>query len=250
MEGTPVTAPSPDFRALDPALIIETAAALSARIHERFPDSGLGQVCATLLAEARSAEETCRRLAAPIIWLRAAVGVCIVGMLGIAVAALFAAKGAATVFSSVAEFFQGVDAAVNELVLLGVAIYFLVGLEGRMKSSRALEAIHVLRSLAHIIDMHQLTKDPERVAAGEDTASSPQRSLSAFELARYLDYCSEMLSIVSKIAALYAQNLKDPVTLAAVDEVESLTNGLSRKIWQKIAINDRSSRARLEAPLD
>ncbi|HUE38002.1 MAG TPA: hypothetical protein VMR29_00760, partial [Candidatus Binatia bacterium] len=58
---------------------------------------------------------------------------------------------------------------------------------------------------------------------------------------RYLDYCSEMLSIVSKIAALYVQDLRDTLTLSAVDEVESLTAGLSRKVWQKIAIIDRDA---------
>jgi hypothetical protein len=35
------------------------------------------------------------------------------------------------------------------------------------------------------------------------------------------------------------QNFDDPVTLGAVNEVETLTNGLSRKIWQKIMIFDR-----------
>jgi len=35
------------------------------------------------------------------------------------------------------------------------------------------------------------------------------------------------------------QNFDDPVTLAAVNEVENLTNGLARKIWQKIMIFDR-----------
>jgi hypothetical protein len=245
LEGASLTAAGAEFRTLDPAKIVKTAAALCARIGERFPDSGLSRVCHALLDEARCAEETCRRLAAPILWLRLAVAICIVAMLGVAVASLFAVNTGVAPFSSVADFFQGIDAAVNELILLGAAVYFLVGLERRMKGSRALEAIHVLRSIAHIIDMHQLTKDPERVAApGHDTASSPRRSLSSFELARYLDYCSEMLSIVSKIAALYAQNLRDPLTLAAVDEVEGLTNGLSRKIWQKIGFIDRTSAAR------
>jgi hypothetical protein len=202
----------------------------------------LSHVCETLLDEARKAEATCRELAAPNLWLRAGVAACILGMLSIAAAAVFAVNGAVTIFSSVADFFQGLEAAVNELILLAAAIYFLVGLEKRSKSARALKAIHVLRSLAHIIDMHQLTKDPERVAAPpSDTASSPSRSMTALELARYLDYCSEMLSIVSKIAALYVQDLRDPLTLAAVDEIESLTSGLSRKVWQKIAIIDRVS---------
>ena len=36
-----------------------------------------------------------------------------------------------------------------------------------------------------------------------------------FELSRYLDYCSEMLSLTAKLAALYAQNLPDPVIIEA-----------------------------------
>ena len=56
------------------------------------------------------------------------------------------------------------------------------------------------------------------------------------ELGRYLDYCSEMLALNSKLAALYAQSLHDPVVLAAVDEVETLTTGLTAKIWQKLVI--------------
>jgi hypothetical protein len=58
-------------------------------------------------------------------------------------------------------------------------------------------------------------------------------------LIRYLDYCSEMLSLTGKIAALYAQNFRDAVVLSAVNELENLTTGLSRKIWQKIMIVDK-----------
>jgi hypothetical protein len=88
--------------------------------------------------------------------------------------------------------------------------------------------------------MHQLTKDPERTTTPQqDTESSPKRTLTPFELTRYLDYCSELLAIISKIAALYVQKFDEPVTLSAVNDVEELTNGLSRKIWQKIMILDR-----------
>ena len=45
-----------------------------------------------------------------------------------------------------------------------------------------------------------------------------------------------MLSLVGKVAALYVRNFDDPVSLAAVSEVEALTTGLSRKIWQKLMI--------------
>ncbi len=145
------------------------------------------------------------------------------------------------VASSLADLAQGIDAGVNEALLLSAAIYFLLTLERRLKRNHALKALHELRSLAHIIDMHQLTKDPE-VFAGEwqPTSSSPTRAeLTPFELERYLDYCSEMLAVLSKVAALYVQHFQDETVLRAVDEVENLASGLSRKIWQKITILDR-----------
>ena len=56
----------------------------------------------------------------------------------------------------------------------------------------------------------------------------------------YLDYCSELLALTSKLAALHAQYLEDPVVLNAVNDIESLTADLSRKIWQKLTILDMS----------
>ena len=63
--------------------------------------------------------------------------------------------------------------------------------------------------------------------------------MTPFELGRYLDYCSELLSLISKTAAIYVQEFPDSVALQAVDEITSLTNGLSRSIWQKIMLLDR-----------
>jgi hypothetical protein len=94
-----------------------------------------------------------------------------------------------------------------------------------------------LRALAHIIDMHQLTKDPERIMRrGPTTASSPRQGMTPFELSRYLDYCTEMLSLTGKLAALYVQQFDDSVALSAVNDLEDLCTGLSRKIWQKIMV--------------
>jgi hypothetical protein len=53
---------------------------------------------------------------------------------------------------------------------------------------------------------------------------------------RYLDYCSEMQSLTGKLAALYAQNLPDPIVIDAVNDIEELTANFSRKVWQKISI--------------
>jgi len=94
-------------------------------------------------------------------------------------------------------------------------VLFLANVETHIRRRRTLSAIHELRSIAHIVDMHQLTKDPDQVLAeGAATASSPHRPMTRFELSRYLDYCAELLSLTSKVAALYVQDFQDPVVQA------------------------------------
>jgi len=45
-----------------------------------------------------------------------------------------------------------------------------------------------------------------------------------------------MQSLTGKLAALYAQNLPDPVVIDVVNDIEELTANFSRKVWQKISI--------------
>jgi hypothetical protein len=228
------------YRKLDPDRIAETTDRLWRRISERFPDSGLSQIAAELRKVVTEAQGTTQWLSRPLWLLRIATLACILLVIAAAVGVFLTLDPKATLFSSVSDYLQGLEAGINEFVFLGVAIYFLVSLEVRIKRKRAIRALHVLRSMAHIIDMHQLTKDPERVVdSGPDTQSSPERPMTPFELTRYLDYCAESLAILSKVAALYVQNLNDSQTLSAVNDVEELTSGLSRKIWQKIMILDR-----------
>src|SRR6185503_15064280 len=88
-----------------------------------------------------------------------------------------------------------------------------------------------------VIDMHQLTKDPEYVLGeAKDGGALARLRMSRFELSRYLDYCSEALALTAKVAAVYAEHFDDDVALQAVNEIEDLTSGLSRKIWQKLMI--------------
>ncbi|MCZ6689993.1 MAG: hypothetical protein O7H41_10350 [Planctomycetota bacterium] len=226
----------PPARILEAGPIVETIRALQARIQQRFPDSSLGRTCTGLLDISEHTVERLASIARPILGLRiAAAGLVILLALG--------TLGPVMVFPlptealTLLEFVQVIEPGLNALVLIGVAIFFLITLERRIKRKRVLEAIHELRSIAHIIDMHQLTKDPHRfVGGGGATASSPKADLTPFLLARYLDYCSEMLSLTGKIAAIYVQDFDDSVVLSAVNEVESLTTGLSRKIWQKLMI--------------
>jgi len=227
------------YRSLNADLIVQTCRANNERITERFAGSGLSKVSAELLTVSEHAAELSSWLAKPHIPLRA------LACLGIAAVLIVVAGVAMNVklqftINSVVDFLQGSEAAINEVVFLGIAVFFFFTLETRLKRRRALKAIHELRSIAHIIDMHQLTKDPERIAgAPTGTELTAKRPQSPAELIRYLDYCSDLLALISKIAALYVQNFDDPVTISAVNEVENLTNGLSRKIWQKIMIFDR-----------
>ena len=225
------------FRELDAGKILSTIETLEKRVAERFLESGLRQLCQELLEIARDASERAASMARPNWPLRAAVGLIISAIFIILIAALGSLR--LTGFADFGAFAQAVDAGINDVVFLGIAIFFLVSLERRIKRRRALGALHELRSLAHIVDMHQLTKDPEHLTgSGPATPSSPERRMTRFELGRYLDYCTELLSLVSKIAALYVQRFDDEVVLSAVNEVESLTSGLSRKIWQKITLLD------------
>jgi hypothetical protein len=221
---------------LDSAEIIKTVEVLSARIGERFPASGLREVCDRLVLIARHASQRSAEIGEPILWLRAVtVALALLILISFTtMIAVFAREARSITFI---DFVQSLEAGIGDLVFIGAAVLFLVTFEGRVKRRRALKAIHELRSLAHIIDMHQLTKDPERILFGNRrTATSPKHNLSPFELDRYLDYCSEMLALIGKIAALYVQNFQDSQAVEAVNDIEQLTSGLARKIWQKIMI--------------
>jgi hypothetical protein len=222
------------YRSLNPANIIETITQLRERIQERFPGSGLSKVAEELQQIGNETVSRSEWIARPLLPLRIAIGL-LVAFIGAIVVLALANLNVPRLWESFSDFVQAVDAGINDIVFVAIAIFFLVTLEARIKRRRALKAIHELRALAHIIDMHQLTKDPHVILSpGPSTKSSPKRTMSDFELSRYLDYCSEMLALIGKIAALYVQRFDDPVALSAVDEIEDLTTGLSRKIWQKI----------------
>jgi hypothetical protein len=223
-------------RSLDAGSIATTIERLCQRVEVRFPGSGLAGVCRELDAVADRAAETSVWIGRPILPLRIAVGLLVALILAGLVVTLAALRAPVEPLT-LGELVQAIEAGVNDLVFVAVAVFFLLTLETRLKRRRALRAIHELRSIAHVIDMHQLTKDPEWVLdRGRETGILPPRTMNRFELSRYLDYCSEALSLTGKVAALYMKDFDDPVALQAVNEVEALTTGLSRKIWQKLTI--------------
>jgi len=226
--------------ALDEDRILETIAALRRRISERFPGSGLSALCGTLHEIGERAKDRLAWAQRPILALRAATW--LMAALVVAGTVVLVYNIATTSSGGVGgagDMVQAIESGIQDVVFIGLGLFFLVTTENRIKRRRALGFIKELRAMAHIVDMHQLTKDPHRfLDAHMDTASSPAQVYSHQELGRYLDYCSEMLSLTSKIAALFAERIHDEVILQAVNEVGNLTTDLSGKIWQKIMILD------------
>jgi hypothetical protein len=222
------------YRTLDPDRIVETLAQLRARIDERFPQSGLAHVGAGLTDVARLTKERASVIAAPNMLIRFGSGaVIVIGLLVVGyLASIIEYKhGTDNLFGVL----QGIDALLNVLIAMGVAIFFLSTFESRWKRQQALAHLHELRTIVHVIDMHQLTKDPSS-RGGSRTRSSPNRVMTPYELIRYLDYCSELLSLAAKVATLYAQSSRDNLVIGAVTELEQLSSNLSQKIWQKITL--------------
>ena len=230
------------FRSLQPDQVVETAERLERRIAERFPDANLRLVAVEMVTMSREATNRAHRISRPNVPLRIVewllIGCCL-ALVAWFVRQVPLGKDVLN-WSNFSETVQTVDSALASLVYIGAVILFVMSWELRLKRRNALIALHELRSMAHIVDMHQLTKDPERlVPSGSGTPSSPRRTMSPFELGRYLDYCSELLSMISKTAAIYVQEFPDSLVLDSVNEITSLTNGLSRSIWQKIMLLDR-----------
>jgi hypothetical protein len=222
------------YRNLASQQIIETLTTLSSRIAERFPRSGLLNVCRELTVMAQQTNARADKIARRNIPLRGLVVILLA--FAVAMMAWLALKAvhleASTELTNV---MQGVDAGVSLLIVLGGAAFYLSSLESRWRRSAVLKALHEFRSVAHVIDMHQLTKDPSALG-GPRTSSSPERVMTRYELVRYLSYCSEMLSLASKSAAVYAEKVHDSAVVDAVGDIERLTTNLSQKIWQKITL--------------
>ena len=228
---------------LEPKLIVNTIELLNKRIEERFPDAGLKDVCANVLKLAKNLESRAVWIGKPVVWLRLVTWLVVVAIIVLTVGpfvwALLNQADESIKALGLSDLIQLMEAGINDVLLVGAAIFFLLTTETRYKRKRALEALHEIRSIAHVIDMHQLTKDPHRILNGEqyrNTSLSPKMEMTRFELHRYLDYCSEMLALLGKIAAVYVQEFDDGVALASAAEIETLTTGLSSKIWQKIGI--------------
>jgi hypothetical protein len=237
------TSPAGDQVQLAAGHVGSTVEQLERRIHARFGERGLtkaardlGRLVQLVQSQTTQSRDRLRRMK---LAARTA-GIIVVGATVIAL--VFTLRSAVIDgLAHTADWVPLVESLVNDLVFAAIAVVFLWVFPERLERRALLRLLHRLRSLAHVIDMHQLSKDPEQTSASyTPTAQSLRHGLDADQLHHYLDYCSEMLSLTAKAAALCAEHSTDGVVLETVSYIETLTTDLSNKIWQKISLLPRT----------
>jgi len=216
--------PNPDRRKLDPAKLLQTAGELAAWLQAEFPTSHLAAVAQDVQAVTREAVARAETIRRPNLFLRAGLVAVLLALAGAVVQQLLSQP-----LGDILQFLKDTQ---------GVGLYafalliFLVTLEVRLKRRKAIQAVHELRSLAHIIDMHQLAKDPqiERFREKKDEPGD----LALERRKAYLHACTALLALVSKVGQLYVDHFPDAVATAAVNDFEEVANGLAMKIWSKL----------------
>ncbi len=232
------------FERLDSAPVLETVERLESRIRGRFPERGLLRVAGELRVLGAEVAEGASAIRGRLRWVRLVSRVLATVVLVATVVVLVLAfrDAGRTGPERSFEWVPLIESTINDLVFAGLALWFLYALPQRLERGHLLGLLHRLRSLAHIVDMHQLTKDPERLRTDfEETEASVALDLTRSEMEHYLDYCSELLSLVGKVAALCAEESRDALVLTTVSDLETLTTGMSRKIWQKISLLPREA---------
>ncbi|MFC1568805.1 hypothetical protein ACFL4L_01095 [bacterium] len=216
--------------------IQDTIEKLYLRIQDRFPDSGLSGVCQTLHSISLETCDTLRWISKPNYLVRFSTYLIVILII---LTTVYSISKMDLIISSlsVSDLVQMFGSALEGIAIAIAGIIFIITFENRAKRKKIISAINRLRCIAHIIDAHQLTKNPDGISQlNIPTSNSPKRKLNKYELGRYLEYCSEMLSLLSKTGFLYIQDFHDSIATDAVNDLEVLATGLSRKIWQKIMI--------------
>lgn len=229
----------PESPRLDARYVEETVHRLEGRIRARFPDRNLGNAARELgrmVPEIQTGfrESKARRSNVRLFSRVASLVIVVLALIALGVALRDAVTtGMEHSFTWVTL----IESLVNDVVFAAIAVVFLWLLPERLERRALLDLLHKLRSQAHVVDMHQLDKDPEQARPDyTPTSKSPARRMNAEDLHHYFDYCSELVSLIAKTAALCAERTSDPVVLGTVSEIETLTAQMSQKIWQKISL--------------
>ena len=222
-------------RKLDSVEITATIEQLKNRIGDRFPSSSLKVVTNDLISISEQTFKNIEYLKKPNLKIRLFSSL-IIFLGSMCILYPLTHLNIKMIPKDSIDFVSISNAAFQFFVFLFAGFIYVTSIESKRKRKKALKLLNELRTILHVIDMHQLTKDPYLISKNKNTVNSPNREYDKFELERYLNYCSEISSLTSKIAALYAQNIQDEIIIDAVNDIEMLASSHSRKIWQKIYI--------------
>lgn len=220
-EGLPlVPTPKNKNRKLRPDKLIATSLELAKWIRLEFPKAHLSDVADDVYALTTEAVAKAKNIARPMYWLRALLTLAFAGLAG----------GVYWHYTNHTEQeFMDLLHSLKPLgAFVGGAVLFVITLETRVKRWKALKAIHELQSVVHIIDMHQLGKDPIIEKFRDDPEEHDKK------IDQYLHCCTAMISIASKIGQLYIDHFYDAAATTAVNEFEAVATGTTQKIWSKI----------------
>jgi len=212
---------NPVTRTLEAKKLIATTKELCSWINTEFPNAHLTNVANEVNLVAQEAVKKAENIRSANLWLRLGIGLILGGTAIAFVHQLWV--------HPLKEVLHFIDMTKGVGMYAIAFIIFLATLEIRWKRRNCILAVHELRSLAHIIDMHQLSKDPVIEKFRRNSQEQFRNKVES-----YLHACIALLALVSKIGQLYIDYFPDPTATSAVNDFEETANGLAMKIWSKL----------------
>jgi len=209
-----------------------TVEKLTKRINERFPKSSIGKTSDDFLKFTENSENILLWILKPNLTIRVIAYTTIsISILGILYCFKFVKL---TISNSLEDISSIAESSINNFLLIGAAYFFLFKLENRIKRTRAIKYLNEIRGFVHVIDMHQLSMNPQYFLSNlPSTINSPVRNMNYEEFSRYLNYSSELVALCGKLAALFAQQLPDEVVVKSASDIENLCSNIINKISNK-----------------
>lgn len=105
--------------------IVNTLKLLARRIEERFPESGLSKVVQELLKTGEKTQERCCWVAKPLWHLRVLIWL-LIALIAVSLVPLMGKLNFANHSLTFGEFIQILESGINDIVFLGIGIFFLL----------------------------------------------------------------------------------------------------------------------------
>ncbi len=206
--------------------ICESIEALKNQVNNQFPGKRLSATIEDLETEAKSATNIAKKVGGShfIGWF-----ITLSVPLLLFVATIASTASYFNLDISSIQSYDDIDGVVNigfVTVLIGLFVRQFITIRRRTNSMKQL---HKLRTIIHILDMKQQNKKYHNCLTNK-------KPLSHNDNIRYLDDCSQAIVLAGKVAALMIEGHNDALVIATVSEIDSLCNGITNRIWQKIQV--------------